>query len=237
MNLKIITVYDNNPFNESLKPDWGFSCVIRGFEKTILFDTGRDGQILLSNMEKLGINPEEIELIFLSHEHYDHTGGIEEFLNRNCKVEIWLLECFSLEFKNKIKVKGVNLQEVKTFQQIIKDVYTTGILGSFIKEQSLVLRTEKGLVVITGCAHPGITFIVSKAKEMLGESIYLIIGGFHMLDFSEKEIKNVIKEFKNFGVQKVAPCHCSGRETILLFEKEFKNNFIKTGVGRIIEIK
>jgi 7,8-dihydropterin-6-yl-methyl-4-(beta-D-ribofuranosyl)aminobenzene 5'-phosphate synthase len=60
-------VYDNNPFDEKLERDWGFSCFIKGLEKSILFDTGTNGRSLLSNMEKLGILPEEIDLVFLSH--------------------------------------------------------------------------------------------------------------------------------------------------------------------------
>jgi len=93
------------------------------------------------------------------------------------------------------------------------------------------------LVVITGCAHPGITLIVSKAKEVVKGNVYLVLGGFHMAGFSKREIEKVIYDFKDLGVKKVAPCHCSGRETIILFEKEYGENFIRAGVGKIIEIK
>lgn len=236
-NPEIIIVYDNNHFNERLEADWGFSCLIRGFEKTILFDTGGNSKILLTNMEKLGISPQEIELIFLSHAHGDHIGGLEDFLNKNHNVEVWLPEFFSSRFKNRVKEKGATFREVKVPQQIIENVYTTGILGKWIKEQSLILKTEKGLIVITGCAHPGVTLIVSKAKEVVKENVYLVLGGFHMAGFSKREIEKVIYDFKDLGVQKVAPCHCSGKETIILFEKEYGENFIRAGVGKIIEIK
>lgn len=72
--LRMTIVYDNNALQERLAADWGFSCLVKGLEKSILFDTGRDGRTLLSNMEKLGISPAEIDLVFLSHEHKDHTA-------------------------------------------------------------------------------------------------------------------------------------------------------------------
>ena len=75
-SLSISVVYDNNTYKEGLSEAWGFSCVLKGAEKTILFDTGEDGSILLSNMEKLGIHTKEIDLIVLSHFHDDHVGGL-----------------------------------------------------------------------------------------------------------------------------------------------------------------
>ena len=62
---------------------------------------------------------------------------------------------------------------------LCKNVYLTGEMGFSIKEQSLILNTPEGLIVITGCAHPGIVEIVKKAKAMLNRDIYLAIGGFH----------------------------------------------------------
>ena len=102
-SLQMTVVYDNNAFDENLKADWGFSCLIRGLEKSVLFDSGTNGKILLSNMEKLGIHPGEIDTVFLSHEHKDHTGGLEALLNLNSRVEVWLPNFFSSSFKNKIR--------------------------------------------------------------------------------------------------------------------------------------
>jgi len=68
---ELIIVYDNNPFDHSLRTAWGFSCLIRLPDKTILFDTGGDGSTLLHNMKQLQINPEEIDAIVLSHIHGD----------------------------------------------------------------------------------------------------------------------------------------------------------------------
>lgn len=118
-------VYDNNPFDEKLEKDWGFSCFIKGLEKSILFDTGKNGQILLSNMEKLGIRPEEIDVVFLSHFHKDHTGSLEALLDINSKITVWLPEFFPKDFKESIREKAAKLVEVFFSQQICAGVFTT----------------------------------------------------------------------------------------------------------------
>ncbi len=105
-SLRAIVVYDNNPYDERLKTDWGFSCFVVGLEKSILFDTGADGQTLLSNMEKLGIQPEQIDVVVLSHIHRDHTGGLEELLARNSRIEVWLPHFFPSDFKEGGPQKG-----------------------------------------------------------------------------------------------------------------------------------
>jgi 7,8-dihydropterin-6-yl-methyl-4-(beta-D-ribofuranosyl)aminobenzene 5'-phosphate synthase len=233
----IRVIYDNNPYDSHLKPEWGFSCFIQGTEKTILFDTGGSGATLLSNMEKLKIKPEQVDLIFLSHNHSDHTGGLIEFLKNNNKVIVFLPQSFPSRFKKDIENSGAQYIEVKEPIEICKDVCSPGELGFSIKEQSLLIKTGKGLVVITGCAHPGIVEIVKKAKKLLNEDIYLILGGFHMLNTSEKKIKETVLEFEKLGVKKVAPCHCSGELCQKIFEDLYKQNFIKLGVGGKVKVE
>ena len=81
--MKISIIYDNEAFDKSFKPDWGFSCLIEAFGRKILFDTGANGDILLGNMEKLNINPVLVDMIFISHAHWDHIGGLLPFLKIN----------------------------------------------------------------------------------------------------------------------------------------------------------
>lgn len=230
-------VYDNNAFDENLKADWGFSCLIRGLEKSVLFDSGTNGKILLSNMEKLGIHPGEIDTVFLSHEHKDHTGGLEALLNLNSSVEVWLPNFFSSSFKNKIKNKGSTVREVTNFQEICEGAYTSGIIEGWIKEQSLILNTGKGLILITGCAHPRIVKIIDRVKELLKKNIHLVFGGFHMGAYNENEINEIIGQFQDSRVKKVGPCHCTGDEARRLFAEEYKDDFIEIGVGKVIRVQ
>lgn len=230
-------VYDNNAFGENLKADWGFSCLIRGREKSVLFDTGTNGKILLSNMEKLGIHPGEIDTVFLSHEHKDHTGGLEALLNLNSSVEVWLPNFFSSSFKNKIKNKGSTVREVTNFQEICEGAYTSGIIEGWIKEQSLILNTGKGLILITGCAHPRIVKIIDRVKELLKKNIHMVFGGFHLAAYNENEIREIIEQFQDSRVKKVGPCHCTGDEARRLFAEEYKDDFIEIGVGKVIKVQ
>lgn len=236
-SIQMTIVFDNNPYDERLELDWGFSCFIQGLEKAILFDTGANGQILLSNMKKLGIQPEEIDLVLLSHAHRDHTGGLDALLAQNPKIEVWLPYFFSSNFKENVRKKGAKVVEVDKFQKICKGAYTTGVIEGWIKEQSLILDTDKGMIVMTGCAHPRITKILAIAKDLLQKNIYLALGGFHMAGFNKKEIKEVIDKFRGLGVKKVGPCHCSGDEARKLFAEEYKDDFIKLGAGAKIKVQ
>ena len=217
--ISIITVYDNYQVSSQLKTGWGFSCLIKTENQSLLFDTGADSDILLSNMEKLGVNPKEIDFVFISHLHQDHIGGLPGILRLKPELKVYQPDSFS------------------KLTEIVDGIYTTGPLGNEIKEQSLIIKSEKGLIIVTGCAHSGIVNIIKKTKEMFPEEkIYLVIGGFHLFEASDSQVKNIIREFKELGVQKVAPCHCSGDKTRLLFEEEYQENFINNGVGKIINI-
>jgi len=233
---KITIIYDNYVIDERLKSAHGFSCLVEIDDKKILFDTGGDSETLLSNMEMLGIKPTQIDLVVLSHIHGDHTGGMHGFLEKNSKATMYISSSFPDSFREEIKSIGANFVDVSESIKIWDSVYSTGELGTWIKEQSLVIDAEKGLIVITGCAHPGIINIVRKVKEQFNKNVYLVLGGFHLSEASDPELKSIIKEFRQLGVQKVAPCHCSGDRARELFKTEYKDNFIDLGVGNIINI-
>ena len=182
---KLSIVYNNVPFNEALTTSWGFSCFIKRNDRGILFDTGGSGDILLSNMEKLGIRPEQVDLIVLSHIHGDHTGGLGSFLSRNSKVSIYVPQSFPQAFKNDLYKSKTNLVSVSGPIEICERVYIGGEMGTEIREQCLILKTKKGLVIITGCAHPGIVNMARHAKEWLKADIYLALGGFHLMGYDE----------------------------------------------------
>ncbi len=232
----ILITYDNNPHDARLNTSWGFSCVVKYNQKSILFDTGGNSTILLDNMKKLQIDPKEIDSVVLSHIHGDHTGGLAGFLKKNNQVTVYIPISFPKSFKDEAKRYGATIEEVSASREIMPGVYTTGELGSAIKEQSLIVKTSKGMVIITGCAHPGIVGIVKASKEILNGNVYLVLGGFHLGGTSTSQIKSVIKNLERLGVEKMAPCHCSGEEARSLFQKSFGKNYMKAGVGMKISI-
>jgi len=233
-DLSIIISYDNNPYKKRLTTAWGFSCVIRGTENTILFDTGGDGSILLTNLEKLGINLKEIDLVVLSHIHGDHVGGLSSFLEKNPEVVVYLPKSFPRGFKDGVMEYGAKVVEVQESLKICEGVYSTGELGTWIKEQSLIIHMEKGLIVITGCAHPGIVKIVNKVKDLVKGDVLLVMGGFHLGGESKGEIEKIVSSFRKLEVSYVGPCHCSGDAARQLFKEEYSENFVNIGVGRVV---
>ena len=78
-----LTITYNNEAKEGFSSGWGFSCLIEADNKKILFDTGDEPTGLLSNMKKLDINPKDIDTVVISHNHWDHTGGLQGFLKEN----------------------------------------------------------------------------------------------------------------------------------------------------------
>ena len=225
--MKITIVYDNRIAKDikRLKAGWGFSCFIQTKEKNILFDTGWDGDILISNMELLGIDPKDIDLVVISHSHWDHCGGLARLLNLNPNLKIYIPHSFSKHLKEEIKKRN-DTYEIRKPSEICPGVYTTGeIEGSLligktrisIKEQSLIFSTAKGLVVITGCAHSGINKILNSANK-LGK-IYGLMGGFH--DFKEYSLLR--------SINLIVPTHCTANKNKIV--SLFSKNCRECGVG------
>jgi 7,8-dihydropterin-6-yl-methyl-4-(beta-D-ribofuranosyl)aminobenzene 5'-phosphate synthase len=188
-------------------------------------------------MAKLEIDPKEIDVVVLSHVHGDHVGGLASFLECNSNVTVYMPVSFPQRLKDEARMTGAKLEEVDKARELLDGAFTTGELDGGIKEQSLVLRTSKGLVVITGCAHPGIVNIAKKAGEITGEKIYLMIGGFHLGGAFPSQISYVAESLLQLGVEKVAPCHCSGEGARRLFSDYFGDNYVDCGVGKVISIE
>ncbi len=213
--MKITIVYDNTSFRKDLRPDWGFACVIEDDDHhVILFDTGANGAILLANMERMHIDPGNIEEVFISHGHFDHTGGLSAFLDVNPDVKIYCPESF----------RGVrNAREVVTVEdapaQIHDNVFSTGELEGI--EQSMVVLTKKGVVLVVGCSHPRMSHIL-KAAARFGE-VYAIVGGMH--GFHDYEL------FR--GIEHICPTHCT--QHIDEIRARFPDAYTPGGAGRILE--
>jgi 7,8-dihydropterin-6-yl-methyl-4-(beta-D-ribofuranosyl)aminobenzene 5'-phosphate synthase len=235
--IKLSIIFDNNPFLKQLQTDWGFACLLEYGDTKILFDTGGDGKILLNNMRELNIDPKSIDVVFLSHYHHDHTGGLVEFLKVNSKVKVYFPQSFPLELTEAIKNSGAVPYPISAFSKLLPDIYTLGEIEGVIPEQSLAIRSDKGIVIITGCAHPGIINILEKAKSHFpDEKIYLTLGGFHLHKLTEAEISSTINKIYDFGIIKIAPTHCSGDIVRKMFIEKYKTNYIEVGVGKSIEI-
>ncbi len=213
--MKITIIYDNTAHKKGLQADWGFACLVEEKDTPkILFDTGADGAILLSNMKKLNIDPESINEIFISHAHFDHTGGLSAFLNVNSDVKIYA----PASFRGVRRAKEVI--SVSDSLQIHENVFSTGELEHI--EQSMAVKTDKGIVLVAGCSHPKMKRIIDAASQF--GKVYAIVGGLH--GFTQYEL------FENFEL--ICPTHCTQHKAEI--RSLYPKSTIEGGAGRVIEL-
>ncbi len=232
--ITIKIIYDNCKESKDLREGWGFSALVETGQRKMLFDTGNDRNAFFSNTEKMGIDLRAITDVMFSHKHDDHIAGCREILGnlqKNCRVYL------PKGFPSKLVPQNLQIQEVSNFQEVEKNVFSMVFKGGiFLHEQSLVLQTEKGLVIITGCAHPGIIKILEAAQERLNAPIHLVVGGFHLFRKDRRFIEKIVTKFQDLQVKKVAPCHCSGESAIGQFQEAYQQDFCKVGTGSILTI-
>jgi 7,8-dihydropterin-6-yl-methyl-4-(beta-D-ribofuranosyl)aminobenzene 5'-phosphate synthase len=212
--MKITILYDNTLFRKDLEADWGFSCLVEAHGRTVLFDTGANGNILLKNMEKLNIQPSLVDDVFISHAHFDHVGGLSAFLKKNARVNVFV----------PVSLRGIRnakkVVQVDKAMKIYKNFYSTGELEWI--EQSMAVKTNKGLVLIVGCSHPRMNNILDSVSQF--GKIYAIVGGLH--GFDEYEL------FKNLDF--ICPTHCTRH--IAEIKALYPEKYIEGGAGKIIKL-
>ncbi len=229
--LQISVIFDNVCGNQQLASLWGFSCVIQTPKHTILFDTGSNGRLLLQNLAKKNLELSNLNNIFISHAHWDHIGGIDSVLEVNPNVDIFVTSHLS---KNLIRDLGTLSNSVtvidNSLTEILPNIYSTGGMGDE-SEQSLIIDTDEGLLIIAGCAHSGIELIAKRAKEKLNKRILLLLGGFHLHNKEDNEVLKIINTIKQLDTKYVCPSHCTGERATKLFKEAFKQHHIDGGVG------
>ncbi len=219
--MRITIVYDNGR-SKGLKSGWGLSCLIED-DKRILFDCGDNGDALAYNMKEMGIDASSIDMIVLSHDHWDHTGGLQKALELAGRTIVAIPKSFSHKTKSLMTGKA-EIMEIEGMRQLSENVYTTGELESPSGpgEQSLIIKTSRGTFILTGCSHPGLEAIINKSRKF--GKIYGIMGGFH--GFSDLSILK--------GISVISPCHCT--EHAAEIRDMYPEEYVEVRTGSVIEL-
>jgi len=212
--MKFTIIYDNISWRKDLIADWGFACLVEIDGRKILFDTGAKGPVLIHNMKALDIDPSAIDIVFISHPHWDHVGGLETVLvNADCVV--YVPDGFPSSETSKRFVR------VKDTTRIERHLFSTGELGRF--EQALVIEDGPEKVLLVGCSHPGLSNMLEAASRT-GE-VTAIIGGLHGFDQFD-----LIE-----GLHLICPTHCTRH--IKQIQSRYPDKYIKGGVGTVVTIR
>ena len=257
----------------------GFSAFIETDKGNYLFDTG-SGRSIVPNSLILGKDLKSIRRIFLSHGHYDHTGGLPEVLQMKGRVDV---HAHSHVFLDRIHVIKENGKETKRFigipykksyleflganfilktdfMEVEKGMFLTGevprktsfekpdprlfseIDGNitqdiFLDDQSLVLDTERGFILILGCAHSGMINIIQHVVAKTGkEKFYAILGGTHLDFLAPEQLEGSIKSLKKMEIEKIGVSHCTGMKAAFRLHQEFGDRFFYGCVGSVLEV-
>lgn len=233
--MKITILCENASSDVGCLAEWGFSSFIQTKNVNLLFDTGYS-EVYKHNAKKTGIELEKTDFIILSHYHRDHTGGLQfhNFKSRK-KVIIHpdILEKLPRDKSEKIKndFKIISSKEPLEFSQ---NIFYLGEVprcndfekGSFKEDQMLddsaiAIKTDKGIVVITGCSHSGICNICEYAKKITKQKLYAVIGGFHLFEADQSAINGTIEYFKSEKPSYLLPMHCVDFPTLAKFHTTF----------------
>lgn len=233
--LSVLIIYDNYPGNADLETAWGLACLVEVRGERLLFDTGSDADLYKKNMQLSGIDPEEIPSLFISHAHGDHTVGIPWVIATNPEINCYLPASFADQLEQAGTLPG-NSAVVFQPAHLYGPYYSTGDDFAAFREQGLVVRTPDGGVLITGCGHPGVVEMVTKAREELDIPVHTVIGGLHLLQHSEAQVETIATELKELGIRKICPTHCTGDKAIAVLREAFGDGYIPGGAGTRIVV-
>ena len=230
------------------RSEWGFSAFVETEQVKILFDTGHT-DLYKQNAKALKIDLNQSDFVVLSHHHWDHTSGMLSHEFKEKKKLIFhpdVLDKISTE-KAELFNRDFEIIATKTSLEFAPGIFFLGQIPrkmSFEKgehkgdlmldDTAIAIKTEKGLIVLTGCSHSGICNICEYAKEITGQDLYAVVGGFHLTVKNDAVVRKTIEYFKTQNIEHLYPMHCVDFPTLARFYNEFDT--IKYATGDVIEL-
>lgn len=235
-DIQLKMIYNNMGNQEGLVAEWGLSLWIEYSNDAVLFDTGGNNEVFWKNLEHSDLPLEKLSYIVISHNHWDHNGGMEILLEKtNYEIPVMVPADDLKDFESRFP-KAI-LRPVDSPGVIRENLLTTGQLrttykGNKLAEQSLILKKDGVLYLLTGCSHFGIEKIVKKVVELQPDMpLELVAGGFHLMRSEESEIRQVSGRLKEYDIRKIAPSHCTGDLAMDIFRDEWSGKFMEFFLG------
>ncbi len=236
-NVTVIVVVDNDPDpNGIFESAWGLSILVETSNGYILFDTGPSPSMLKHNLMELGINPKNITAVVISHLHGDHTGGLPYILKIRPDIPVYVPGKDYSYISSEIRRYGGRPIPVYNTTEIMEGVYVLKELYGPPWEESLLIISDDGPVLLVGCSHPGIVKIVEEEINFTSRPPCLVIGGFHLLGYSYSECAKIVEKLVDLGVGRIAPIHCSGDVIREILAKLYPKHYLHAYTGSIIRI-
>jgi 7,8-dihydropterin-6-yl-methyl-4-(beta-D-ribofuranosyl)aminobenzene 5'-phosphate synthase len=228
---------------DALRAEHGFSCLVTieqdGRVVRVLFDAGLTPDGLIENMRRLEIAPNDIDIVVLSHGHWDHTTGMDGFVRALGRANVPVLIHPEFWSRRRLALPGREPVELPSTSKgaPIHQAYREGRWQPdplILDDQALVANVRgRGLVVLTGCGHSGIVNILRYVRKLTGEDrIHAVIGGFHLSGpLFEKIVAPTCDALADFAPDYLVPSHCTGWRATHAIAARFPEAFIQNSVG------
>lgn len=147
---------------------------------------------------------------------------------------VFLPASASPDLIKQIETAKGKVELVKNPVSVCEGVFSTGQIGT---EQGLVVDTPNGLVILTGCAQAAMVDVVEKARGVMPKDVYLLMGGFHLVQQTEAALSPIVQQLRKLGVKNLGASHCTGEKAIALLKKDFGKSYVTLGAGKVIFIQ
>ena len=231
-------VLSDNIADGDFQGEWGLSIYIEYNGKNFLLDTGASN-LFVQNANKLGKSIKAVDYCYSKKRIFHKYIGLPKHILTDFHDRITYVEedYEIIPGVYLIPHKTPNLKLIGKRERMYRREHHQWIYDNFSHEQSLVFRTEKGLVIFNSCCHGGIGNIIHEvAKTFPAERVYGIIGGFHLFNKSDEEIDAVIRQIKDAGIKYVCTGHCTGGHAYKILKSNLGDMIHQLKVGMQIEL-
>ncbi len=234
--VEAVVLVDNNSVDTGrVKAVHGLSIYIEYGRHFILFDTGPSPDILQYNSEALNIDLSLLDFVVISHLHSDHVGGLPYVGWVSPSIKTYIPYASGHYFEQLVRKNGLTPVEVLGWTSLDRDLFISKPFYGPPWEHVLVVRSVEGLVLFTGCSHPGINMVVDEVSSYFGDEVYAVIGGLHLNSAPDNIVYNTIDRLVK-KVSKIAPLHCSGDKVLEYMVRKYNDKLLKAMAGSTITL-